>query len=80
MKKSENAYDTLPNNLKENIGFPTKYFDLSVDQAAFIDSMFLKVPIGDGTRALARIRDIQRAIEDIDYNLAAIEEEIESGD
>jgi hypothetical protein len=76
MKKFENVYDAVPYNLKESVGFPTRYFDLSVDQVAFINSIFEKAPTRVNDKVLSKIKNIQGAIEDIDYNLAAIEEEV----
>jgi hypothetical protein len=76
MKKPEIAYDDLPYNLKEEAGFPARYFNLSVQQKNFIDSMIGISPTIDTSKIISKIRNIERSIEDIDYDLAAIEEEV----
>ena len=38
--KIEQAYENMPYHDKENASFPMRYYDLSVDQKFFIDSLF----------------------------------------
>ena len=38
--KVEKGYEDMPYHIKENAGFPLRYYDLSVDQRFFVDSMF----------------------------------------
>lgn len=80
MLKYEKLYDDVSYSLKESAGFPIRYFNLTVDQRLFVDSIFEKANIKDAKKILEKVRNIQSAIEDIDYNLSTIEEEIESGD
>ena len=36
---TENKYDALPYNVKENAGFPTRYMYLSFDQKEMVDAL-----------------------------------------
>ena len=38
--KIERSYEAVPYHEKENAGMPLRYYDLSVDQKFFVDSMF----------------------------------------
>ncbi len=40
VNKVEQGYDNMSYHEKENIGFPVRYYDLSVDQKFFVDSVF----------------------------------------
>jgi hypothetical protein len=63
--------------MKEKTNLPSTYFNLTVDQQAFIDSFFEKIEVQISTKqeALKSIKRIRDALNNIDFEVDYIESE-----
>ena len=63
-------YDNLPYTIKERVGFPTNYINLSVEQQAFIDAFIetnadVAKDKAQLKKMLSRIKDCMYEVEDL---------------
>jgi hypothetical protein len=63
--------------MKEKTNLPSTYFNLTVDQQAFIDSFFEKIEAQVSTKqeAIKSIKRIRDALNNIDFEIDYIESE-----
>ena len=69
MSNNEQEYDHIPWRVREDLGFPSHYFQLSYEQRIFIDYLLDKV-----VEMSDNIESLEREIEADQKILAAVEE------
>jgi len=69
MSNNEQEYDHIPWRLREDIGFPSHYYQLSYDQKIFIDYL-----LDTAIETSDNIKSLEEEIETDQEMLAAVEE------
>lgn len=72
MSSSEEQYGEIPWRVKEDVGFPPQYYNLSYEQQVFVDHLLDKVVEMSDT-----IEKLEKANNDLEETIEELEEKLE---
>lgn len=81
MKKTnvlESTYNNLPHQIKNRVGFPINYFNLTDDQRDFLETFFTNsvIDLKDKDYVKKQLKHIRDNLNSIDFEVDAIEDEL----